>query len=308
LRTPRNTGDGRQGDGVVSRTIRIAARSARRLAAGRVLRQFILACAGLTLLAAAGGCAAITTGTSQAINVNSDPGEADCTLTREGRQLGTVKTPGPVKVQRESKTIQVVCRKEGYRDGETTMDARFETATLGNLILGGVVGLAVDAASGANQRYDGFVMVHLTPLAGMQSPIAAAQSTTPAIPPPPVAAVYSRAAATAGDRQATSGPPPAPPGAGSWKCGINNIGNSANPYFTLRLVVGTDHTITVVNYANASVAIVKGDPLTFTAINPRGSRLTTFTWQPDNSMTITGPGLNNPASRFYNEGTCTKEA
>jgi hypothetical protein len=194
---------------VVSRTIWVAAAIARRLVAGRVPRQFILACAGLTLLGAAGGCASITNGTSQSINVNSDPGEADCTLSRGGRELATVKTPAPVKVKRESKTIQVVCKKEGYRDGETSMDARFETATLGNLIVGGVVGLAVDAASGAYQRYDGFVMVHLTPL----PPAAAVQPTTaPATPAPTAAAASSRpVASTAGEGSA---PAPIAPSSG----------------------------------------------------------------------------------------------
>jgi len=52
--------------------------------------------------------------------------------------------------------------------------------------------------------------------------------------------------------------------------------------------------------------VVKGSPLTFTALNPRGSRLTTFTLKPDNSMVITGPALNDPNGSFYNEGTCTK--
>jgi hypothetical protein len=196
---------------MVSRTIRVAALIARRLVAGRVLRQFILAGAGLILLGAAGGCASITSGTSQAINVNSEPGEADCTLTRDGRELGTVRTPGPVKVKRESRTIHVVCKKEGYKDGETSMDARFETATLGNLIVGGVVGLAVDAASGAYQRYDGFVMVHLVPL---PPGAAVAQPTIPPAPaaPPTAAAAASRpVASTAGE-----GPAPAPiaPGSG----------------------------------------------------------------------------------------------
>ena len=195
---------------MISRTIWVATTIARRLAAGHVPRQFILACAGLALLGAAGGCASITNGTSQSINVNSDPGEADCTLTRDGRELATVKTPAPVKVKRESRTIHVLCKKEGFRDGETSMDARFETATLGNLILGGVVGLAVDAASGAYQRYDGFVMVHLTPV----SPTAAATqpAPAPATPAPPAAAASSRSvASTAGEGSA---PAPIAPGSG----------------------------------------------------------------------------------------------
>jgi hypothetical protein len=195
---------------MISRTSRATAAIARRLVAGRLLRQFILAGAGLVLLAATGGCASITNGTSQSINVNSDPGEADCTLTRDGRELATIKTPAPVKVKRESRTIHVLCRKEGFRDGETTMDARFETATLGNLILGGVVGLAVDAASGAYQRYDGFVMVHLTPL----PPTAAATqpAPAPATSALPAAAASSRpVASTAGEGSA---PAPIAPGSG----------------------------------------------------------------------------------------------
>jgi hypothetical protein len=208
LSTQRNKDDGWQGGaGMVSRTIWVAALIARRLVASHVLRQFILAGAGLVLLGAAGGCASITSGTSQSINVNSEPGEADCTLTRDGRELGTVRTPGPVKVKRESKSIHIVCKKEGYKDGETSMDARFETATLGNLIVGGVVGLAVDAASGAYQRYDGFVMVHLAPL---PPGAAVAQPTTPPAPapPPPIAAAAAASrpvASTAGE-----GPAPAP--------------------------------------------------------------------------------------------------
>jgi hypothetical protein len=197
---------------VVSRTIWVAAAIARRLAAGRVPRQFILACAGLVLLGAAGGCASITNGTSQSINVNSDPGEADCTLTRDGRELATVKTPSPVKVKRESKTIHVVCKKEGYRDGETSMDARFETATLGNLILGGVVGLAVDAASGAYQRYDEFVMVHLSPLPPTAAAIQPATTPAPVTPARPAAVASSRpVASTAGEGSA---PAPIAPGSG----------------------------------------------------------------------------------------------
>ena len=49
-------------------------------------------------------------------------------------------------------------------------------------------------------------------------------------------------------------------------------------------------------------------PLTFTAVNPRGSRLTTFTLKPDNAIAISGPYLNNPAATFYDEGGCVRSA
>ncbi len=98
----------------------------------------------------------------------------------------------------------------------------------------------------------------------------------------------------------------APLEAGNWTCGIKNPRNASNPFYTLQFVVAADRAITVVSYANASATVVSNNPLTFTAVNPNGSRLTTFSWRPDNSMVVTGPGLSNPNSHFFNEGTCTR--
>ena len=120
------------------------------------------------------GCASITTGTTQSINVASSPDEADCTLFREGRQLAVVRTPAPVVVSRSARPIRIVCNKPGYNAGESALDAEMDDATMGNHILGGVIGLAVDHASGAAQRYPGAVMVGLTPLGVAPAPVIAA--------------------------------------------------------------------------------------------------------------------------------------
>jgi outer membrane protein assembly factor BamE (lipoprotein component of BamABCDE complex) len=98
----------------------------------------------------------------------------------------------------------------------------------------------------------------------------------------------------------------APIDTGRWACGIHNFSGSSDRRYTINFVVAADRTITLVSYGNAPATIVKSSPLTFTAVNPRGSRLTTFTLKPDNSMVITGPKLSDPAASFYNEGTCTK--
>jgi hypothetical protein len=81
---------------------------------------------------------------------------------------------------------------------------------------------------------------------------------------------------------------------------------SSDRRYGISFVVAADRSVTLASYANAPATIVKTNPLTFTAVNPRGDRLTTFTLRPDNSIVITGPGLNNPASTFYNEGTCVR--
>ena len=120
----------------------------------------------MSLTVALGGCASITNGTTQEIRVSSDPDSAECALTHEGELLGTVTTPAKVKVKRGSRMIRVDCRKEGYEDGRVYMNARYGTATVGNLVFFPVVSIAmaVDQQSGASYGYDEAVLVRLTPL------------------------------------------------------------------------------------------------------------------------------------------------
>jgi hypothetical protein len=135
-----------------------------------------------------GGCATIVTGTTQAISVNSEPSDADCTLKRDGQSLGTVKTPGLVTVKRDAKPIHVVCVKDAHDDGNHVMESKFESSTMGNLALGGIVGVMVDAASGANSRYDPVITVQLTPLSAANQAAARARKSEP---PPEAASVAS---------------------------------------------------------------------------------------------------------------------
>ena len=94
---------------------------------------------------------------------------------------------------------------------------------------------------------------------------------------------------------------------GRWVCGIHNFSGSSDRRYTINFVIAADRTITVASYGNAPATIVKSSPLTFTADNPRGARLTIFTLKPDNAMVISGPKLSDPVASFYNEGTCTKD-
>lgn len=128
----------------------------------------------------AGGCATVTTGTTQAITVDSEPQQADCTLTRDGADLGSVKTPGPVTVKRHASTIQVTCRKDGHEEAKVIMASRYETASGGNVILGGVIGVIVDASTGASNRYDQYVMVRLPAMSPADQAAAAARPKPPA--------------------------------------------------------------------------------------------------------------------------------
>ena len=168
----------------------------------RFIALFAILCLGL----ATGACATITNGTTQAINVESDPAGADCSLMRGGAQLGAVTTPATLTVKRATQTIHVRCRKDGYEEALVVMNSRFETASAGNVLMGGLIGVMVDASTGANSKYDPYVLVRMTALsAADQTAVAARAKATPAAassPPEAKPAPQQAVAAVAAGAQA----------------------------------------------------------------------------------------------------------
>jgi hypothetical protein len=144
--------------------------------------------------AAVSGCATIIEGTTQSVSVNTTPKQgAACTLTNS---QGTwyVTSPGSVTVHKTKTDLDVTCRKDGYEPGHVVATSHFGATTAGNIIAGGVVGIGVDAASGANFYYDSLINVPL----GAPNGIAAAADDAPSLFPiklrcisPEVAGVYS---------------------------------------------------------------------------------------------------------------------
>lgn len=56
----------------------------------------------------------------------------------------------------------------GYTDATGTISSDFETWTLGNVLIGGLVGLVVDWSTGAVNRYDHQFDVQMYPAEGVQ--------------------------------------------------------------------------------------------------------------------------------------------
>ena len=109
-------------------------------------------------------CATLTEGTTQTILVSSEPGGANCEISREGLMVGTVAaTPSIVTVDKDSAPLAFRCKKTGYVDTREAVDAKFIGTTAGNLLLGGIIGIAIDAGSGANNEYPAQVLVKLIP-------------------------------------------------------------------------------------------------------------------------------------------------
>lgn len=110
------------------------------------------------------GCATLTKGASQTITVNTDPTGATCTLSRDGKTVAVVNpTPGSIPVEKASGTISLICKKTGYHDSAGALASEFQAMTFGNILFGGLIGLAVDAASGAMNQYPDMVTLTLIP-------------------------------------------------------------------------------------------------------------------------------------------------
>ena len=70
-------------------------------------------------------------------------------------------TPGSVAVDKSQHDITVRCRLDGFQEAVGTFDSEFQGMTAGNILFGGLIGIGVDAASGAMHEYDHTVTVVL---------------------------------------------------------------------------------------------------------------------------------------------------
>ena len=117
------------------------------------------------------GCATITKGTTQSIAV-STPGAvgARCTLTSSAIGTKVVATPATVIVDKGQDNIAVRCTKECFQDGAGIIASNTEVMTAGNILVGGVIGLGVDAASGAMNKYTPETSIVMLPIQGCRPP------------------------------------------------------------------------------------------------------------------------------------------
>jgi hypothetical protein len=121
------------------------------------------------------GCATIVDGVHQSVSVTTTPVEgASCTL-KNSQGTWFLTSPGSVSVHKTKNDLTVSCTKDGYQPGSQVAVSKFGGATFGNIIAGGVVGVGVDAASGANYYYDSPITV----------PLGEPKSAAETPPPPP---------------------------------------------------------------------------------------------------------------------------
>ncbi len=141
------------------------------------------------------GCVSVFEGTSEEINVATNPSEASCTFERDGKTLGTIpKTPGSLVVRKSKYDITIKCDKPGYQQASYfnhsgTTDTIAANVVVDLLLTAGISSI-VDSANGADNYYEPAVNITLTPMLAGQpgmpgaSPASApAASTAPAVVP-----------------------------------------------------------------------------------------------------------------------------
>lgn len=100
----------------------------------------------------AAACASITTDSLQMISLTSDPAEATCTVTGPKGFSTRVTTPNGFTVPKGGGDLSVTCTKNELV-GSAVIKEEVAGATFGNILLGGFIGLAVDAGTGKMWKY-----------------------------------------------------------------------------------------------------------------------------------------------------------
>ena len=106
--------------------------------------KYIVVIALLIPIVFLSGCATIMTGTTQKVPVTSNPSGA---VAKVDGGMAAV-TPTIFTLERKTDhTIEI--SKEGYRTAQVILRHTLSGATCGNVLVGGIIGLAVDGCSGA---------------------------------------------------------------------------------------------------------------------------------------------------------------
>lgn len=130
---------------------------------------------GLTIvilvLGMSSGCATITRGTTEAFVVESDPPGADVRFS-SGE---TCRTPCTITKRRKDNFVVYITR-DGYEPAEVSVLNQTAGAgaagMAGNVLIGGLIGMAVDAGSGAmKELVPNPVSVRLVPIVAVPPPV-----------------------------------------------------------------------------------------------------------------------------------------
>ena len=146
------------------------------------MRQLLVA--GSLAVGLLSGCASIVSGTNQVLSVQAKKGNdaitgAACTLTNN-KGTWFITTPGTVTVHRAYNDLNITCKKEGIDPGVVAVKSTTKGMAFGNLLFGGLIGVAVDTGSGAAYDYPSLITINMGMATTLSAPTAATPSTSDA--------------------------------------------------------------------------------------------------------------------------------
>lgn len=120
-------------------------------------------------------CATIFSGKTQNLHVkvideatNQELQDCKCILKEpNGTQYTIASNPGTVAVSRGSGAIEIICKKEGYIQHNTSVADSFNGTTIANVLFW--PGFIVDAASGAYKKYPSHYVVNMSKIPNFKS-------------------------------------------------------------------------------------------------------------------------------------------
>ena len=89
-------------------------------------------------------CATIISGSRQYVEISSEPSSAKVYI----NEIEMGKTPFQKNLKRNQE-YQLILKLDGYKTYETKLERKFNVWYLGNILIGGTVGIIVDTITGA---------------------------------------------------------------------------------------------------------------------------------------------------------------
>ena len=115
----------------------------------------------ILLAVAISGCATIITGTTDTVNVKSNPEGAVVIFgSTDGIYKEEKKTPAIFNIPSD-KTYTLSIKLNGYKSRDIVLERKVSGWIIGNIFIGGVIGFAVDFISGGAYIHDKVVSVDL---------------------------------------------------------------------------------------------------------------------------------------------------
>jgi hypothetical protein len=115
------------------------------------------------LISMGSGCATVIEGGDQVINVSTtgceEHGAMQC-VAKNDDGSSVLTAPASVSMDKDKDSLVITCNsKDGEANGEVIIDSKYEAWNAGNILVGGIIGVGVDAATGAMWKYPSAVVV-----------------------------------------------------------------------------------------------------------------------------------------------------